>query len=308
MPAFRRDDADRGRPAAVPRLASALTLTFTRDDRGTEPADMWAYKDHWRDLAGAELDFAWLESAPAVSYHDMAEAVGRALGPETLAGIDLVVVAMTVADCRHASMAGALLGGLTDNDALVLGVSEQGAAAPFTALRIATGQLAAGSRDRALVVVMEQSTLPPCPVAGVRPTRDAAVAMILETGPGPGARVGTPQITVTSRGADPDPAAAAPPAEPASPVRTLIAGPGLDGLAPADGVRLLTAEPGLPGAGVWATLARHLNTGEVDGDILVADRDPHLPYHCALHLTEVPAGTPPVPAATARNTPKELVP
>ncbi|NJQ08186.1 hypothetical protein HCN56_22030, partial [Streptomyces lonarensis] len=185
MPSFRRDDASRGRPAAAPRLSSALTLHFTREDRGTEPDDMWAYKRHWNFLSGRELDHGWLESAPAVSYHDMAGAVGRALGPEALAEVDLIVFAMTVADCRHASMAGALLAGMTDNDAHVLGVSEQGVAAPFTALRIATGQLASGARRRALVVVAEQSTLPPCPVAGTRPARDAAVALVLDAGPGP---------------------------------------------------------------------------------------------------------------------------
>lgn len=308
MPAFRRDDASRGRPVAAPRLSSALTLNFTREDRATEPNAMWAYKRHWNFLTGGELDYGWLESAPAVSYHDMAAGVGRALGPDTLAEVDLIVFAMTVADCRHASMAGALLAGMTDNDAHVLGVSEQGVAAPFTALRIATGQLASGARRRALVVVAEQSTLPPCPVAGTRPERDAAVALVLDAGPGPGARVGTPQLTVDRGAADPATDAAAPPADPAAPVRTVVAGPGLAGLAPADGVRLLTAAPGLPGAGVWATLVDHLTGGRADGDVLVADRDPALPYHCSVRLTGVPAITPTVPPATAGRPAKELIP
>ncbi|MFI5758920.1 hypothetical protein [Streptomyces sp. NPDC051569] len=265
-----------------------IPFVFTAADRSTDPADLAAYRAHWQALTGPDTDFGWLDSAPAVSYHDMAHAVCRSLGSAALSEVDLVITVAAGPDCRHESLPGAVLAARTGNDPLAVGVSEQGAAGPFTALRIAAAQLATGACRRALVLLLEQSTLAPGP-AVVRPGRDAAVALLLGSGTGPA--LGRAGITVTGPRAGGTAAprwagsATARAAEP-EPVHTVLAGPGLGDLEAAPGVRLVRAEPGLPVTGLWMALARLLATGDLPaGQVLVTDRDPVLPYVCDVSLT-----------------------
>ncbi|MHC0433716.1 hypothetical protein ACX6XY_26625 [Streptomyces sp. O3] len=290
----------------APRLERALTLTFPADAAdlpGPSAAELDAARSHWDEMAGRALP-DWLPD-DAVGYQEMVRAAARSLGPGTLAGLDLIVLAMGVPDWRHETMPGSVLAHLTGTDPLVLGVSEQGPAAPFTALRIAASRLATGRSRRALVLALEQPTLPPCPVGGQRPGAASAVALLLAADAGPGPRLGPVRISVAARRGDPS--AAGPPPEPClggyGPARTVFAGTGLAELAPAPGVRLVTADPLLPTTGVWAELARWAATGPDDGaTVLVADRDPALPYHCAVPLTWTKAALDPhvrTPGASA---------
>ncbi|MFI1002541.1 hypothetical protein ACIP10_26380 [Streptomyces galbus] len=255
---------------AGPRLDHAVAFRFSAADRDPAPGDPQPYVDHLRALHRAagtpdptvELD--WLTGGARVSYHDMVRVVVERLGAE-LAGVDLVVTVDASPDCRHQSFPACLLAAALPGDPLVLGISEQGVAGPFTALRLAHDQLRAGLRRRALVLVVEQSTLPPGSFAG--PVEDVAVALLLDAGPGPGPRLERPEVGITGRGPE-----AAPPTP--------------------------DAPPGHPCAGAWLTLADRLaGPGGPpygpDGRLVIADRDPVLPYACRVTLTRpVPARQP----------------
>lgn len=308
MPVIRYDSTDDTRQKAVPRLESVIPFLFSVSDRSTDPADMWAFRDHATSLTG-ESDLGWYERSPAVTYHDMAEVVSRSLGPDALAGVDLIVTVAGTPDCRHDSLPAVVLAARVNDDALVVGVTEQGAAGAYTALRIARSHLAAGSRRRALVVIMENSTLPPGYRRADRPRQDSAVALLLGTQPGPGPLLGPIRISVTGRGEPP-----APPdwltsaGTPRPGARTLIAGKGLREIAPAPGIDMVPATAGHPVTGAWLALADHLEgAAQRSRDILVADHDRDLPYLCSLTLTW-PAAPPRTPEQDNRRVLTEVAP
>ncbi|MFD5895311.1 hypothetical protein [Streptomyces sp. NPDC060366] len=304
-PGTRRSPAARD-GAAGPSIERVIPFAFTAADSGGN--DTRPYRDHVESVYGALPDFSWLEDGTAVSYHDMARVIARELAAD-LVDIDLVITVDGSPDCRHQSFPSCLLADLMPGDPMLLGISEQGVAGPFTALRIAYDRLADGSSRRALVLVMEQSTLPPDDRA-VRPARDVAVALLL--GPDGAIPLERPVVTVDGlRAADGRRTAGAPkPAEegadrPYAPrADGVIAGAGLTG--PLRDTVLARAEPGHPCAGVWLALAGLLERadGRPGGRVLLADRDPVLPYQCGLLLT-LPAGRAPARVAPRR---KELVP
>jgi len=293
MPVLRRSGQADG-PAAPPpsglRLERITTYSFTAADsgaRGLSDSDL----GHFTALYGPEALGPWVADATAVNHHDMVRAIAEDLGPQ-LDGVDLVITVQASPDCLHQSFPGCVLGALLPGDPLVLGVSEQGVAGPFTALRTAAGLLATGAAHKALIVLLEQSSLPP---GEVRPERDLAVALLLGTdlGAGQGIALGRPQVTVTGRldAFDPDRTGPAPIDLPIDPdaqeaAELLVLGEGLADLTPGPGVSVLRAESGHPCAGVWLALADLLNDGVPAGTrVLLADRDPRLPYTCSLPLT-----------------------
>ncbi|MEU0522077.1 hypothetical protein [Streptomyces niveus] len=299
-PGTRRSPAARER-AAGPSIERVIPFAFTAADSGGN--DTRAFRDHVESVYGTLPDFSWLEDGTAVSYHDMARVIARELAAE-LADVDLVITVDGSPDCRHQSFPSCLLSDLMPGDPMLLGISEQGVAGPFTALRVAYDRLADGSSRRALVLVMEQSTLPPDDRA-VRPARDVAVALLL--GPDGAIPLERPVVTVDGRGrmADAPEAAGDGPGGPYAPrADGVVAGAGLTG--PLRDTVLARAEPGHPCAGVWLALAELLERadGRPGGRVLIADRDPVLPYHCGLLLT-LPAGRAPARVAPRR---KELVP
>ncbi|MCI3222561.1 hypothetical protein [Streptomyces sp. NP-1717] len=304
-PGTRRSPAARD-GAAGPSIERVIPFAFTAADSGGN--DTRPYRDHVESVYGTLQDFSWLKDGTAVSYHDMARVIARELAAD-LVDVDLVITVDASPDCRHQSFPSCLLADLMPGDPMLLGVSEQGVAGPFTALRIAYDRLADGSSRRALVLVMEQSTLPPDDRA-VRPARDVAVALLL--GPDGAIPLERPVVTVDGRrtAGGPEPAEDGPdgPYAPYGPYASradgVIAGAGLTRPLP-DAV-LARAEPGHPCAGVWLALAGLLEEadGPAGGRVLLADRDPVLPYHCALLLT-LPAGRTPARVAPRR---KELVP
>ncbi|AQU65082.1 hypothetical protein [Streptomyces niveus] len=298
-PGTRRSPAARER-AAGPSIERVIPFAFTAADSGGN--DTRAFRDHVESVYGTLPDFSWLEDGTAVSYHDMARVIARELAAE-LADIDLVITVDGSPDCRHQSFPSCLLSDLMPGDPMLLGISEQGVAGPFTALRVAYDRLADGSSRRALVLVMEQSTLPPDDRA-VRPARDVAVALLL--GPDGAIPLERPVVTVDGRGTAgaPEPAEDGPGGGYFPRADGVVAGANLTG--PLRDTVLARAEPGHPCAGVWLALAGLLERadGRPGGRVLIADRDPVLPYHCGLLLT-LPAGRAPARVAPRR---KELVP
>ncbi|WDZ83422.1 hypothetical protein [Micromonospora cathayae] len=304
MPVLRRLGGSTGPvapgDAAGPALERIVGFTFAPDPGPAPTAEeRKPFVDHMESLYGPLDDLSWLTEGARVSYHDMVRTVVDDLGP-ALTDVDLVVTVDATPDCRHQSFPGALLTELLPGDPLMMGVTEQGVAGPFTALRIAHQQLRAGQARRALILVMEQSTLPP---GGTRPAHDVAVALLL--GPDGTVAVDAPTLVVTRTG--PGPADLSTAARPGADLPTedragadlpevdlIVAGAGPESV-PA-GVPVRHAPTGHPCAGVWLALADLLaDPHRPAGRVLVTDRDPVLPYRCAVTLT-LPADRPETPA------------
>lgn len=242
-------------------------------------------------LYGRFDDLSWLDDGKLVNYHDMADTVVRELGP-ALAGVDLVITVQASPDSRQQSFPAARLADILPGDPFVFGVSEQGVAGPFLALRMAVDRIGRGLSHRALILVMEQSTLPP-DAAAIRPEHDVAVAIVV--GPNGSVPIGRPTITVTGR-AGPATAVVATgepvdPAVPGDDAAALVVGDNLADLVPGPGVSVTRGGPGHACAGVWLALARLLTegTGPSGGRVLVVDQDLTLPYLCSVDLT-LPVG------------------
>ncbi|MFD0382058.1 hypothetical protein ACFQ2B_05425 [Streptomyces stramineus] len=75
---------------------------------------------------------------------------------------------------------------LLGSGATAVGISQQGLAAPFTALRVVAAYQRSGRSTRAVVAVLEQATLPVhFALAHDTPLTDSGVLLLLGTGDGP---------------------------------------------------------------------------------------------------------------------------
>jgi 4-hydroxymandelate oxidase len=117
------------------------------------------------------------------TYTQLAGAVVR-LAP--LDPLDLVIVAHELPDADPRSFTASYLARLCPGRPLSFAVSDQGAGAPYAALRVAAGYAARGGCHRILVLVMEQGTLPyDDPVLDAAgPIADHALALLVSAGPG----------------------------------------------------------------------------------------------------------------------------
>jgi hypothetical protein len=96
------------------------------------------------------------------------------------AGLDLIVLAFAVPDVAPGRSTAAYLSGLCPGQPAAFAVCDQGAAAPFTALRLIGAYAGSGGCARALLVVAEQATLHhELPAPAPLPSRSAAVALLL---------------------------------------------------------------------------------------------------------------------------------
>jgi hypothetical protein len=258
-------------------------------------------------LYGRFDDLSWLDGGTLVNYHTMADTVVDQLGP-ALAGVDLVITVQASPDSRQQSFPAARLADILPGEPFVFGVSEQGVAGPYLALRMAVDRIGRGLSHRALILVMEQSTLPP-DAAAIRPEHDVAVAIVV--GPDGSVPIGRPAITVTRRtGTATAAAATGEPVNRASDdVALLVVGDNLADLVPGPGVTVTRGAPGHVCAGVWLALARLLAGGASPpgGRVLVVDQDPVLPYLCSVDLI-LPAAAMPSPVARSVLREPEPVP
>lgn len=100
-------------------------------------------------------------------------------GPEA----GLVVVAHDGMDCSDSPLSCARVAATTAGSPHVLVTAEQGAATPFTVLRIAANAVRAGECERALVLLVEQSA-GPIEERVALPARDLVVALVVGTAHG----------------------------------------------------------------------------------------------------------------------------
>ncbi|MFI6419680.1 hypothetical protein ACIBG6_20085 [Streptomyces sp. NPDC050842] len=153
-----------------------------RSPRGRAPADRPAALDYYRDLLtpfGEKPDEELLGRGAHVHHRDLAdllvadEGVGRSRPELLIVTHALPDVVPFTAVAPHMTDR---LGGLAANFA----IAQQGLAAPFTALRIASAYHRAGRAAEVVLAVLEQTTLPtPFPLVQDTPLIDSAAAVVL---------------------------------------------------------------------------------------------------------------------------------
>ncbi|MFJ4230921.1 hypothetical protein [Cellulosimicrobium cellulans] len=234
----------------------------------------------------------WLETGPGRDYPTMIRAARSALAERGLLDdVRLVVLVVSTPDLQHERLLGGFVADLFDDRPYTFCVTEQGLAGPFTALRLAHEELAHGGpqgvglEGDALVLVLEQCTLPP--TATRVPARDRVVALVVGHD-GSGRPVEALSVARAPRG--PRPAAEAhdvapEPGREASPdARRVVLGVDVDpGEVPdTDGVVVLHADPGAAATGVWEVLAACDDVP--DAPVVLHERCLELGYRCSLVL------------------------
>lgn len=257
------------------RLETALTLRF---GAGQSLADEGLDR-YFGDLVtayGRDREWAALGGARATSYTSMAAGVLAALAPR-VGRLDHIVLAHATPDIDCWTSVGCYLAERAPGGPLVFCVSDQGVAAPFTALRMA-GELARDTpaAGRSMVLVLDQRTVPwPVERPELVPERDTAVALILRPAPpGRGMRLG--QHTDVAPEAVPGHLTETLTSTPAA----LIAGPRVP-LTAALRARTRPAPAGGVCTSVWADLPG-------SGGLVVAEYDPELRYLCTATLEAAP--------------------
>lgn len=245
-----------------------------------------------RYVYGEDQPTDWLEAGPGRDYPTMIRAARAALGDRGLLDdVRLVVLVVTTPDLQHERLLGGFVADLFDDRPYTFCVTEQGLAGPFTALRLAHEELAHGGPQGvglggdALVLVLEQCTLPP--TATRVPARDRVVALVVGHG-GAGRPVQALSVARAARG--PRPAAAAhdvaqaPGREPSPDARRVVLGIDVDpGEVPdVDGGVVLHADPGAAATGVWEVLAACDDVP--DAPVVLHERCLELGYRCSLVL------------------------
>ncbi|WP_175408100.1 hypothetical protein [Streptomyces sp. TRM64462] len=180
-------------PAArVPRAAPALRLERVVHrvfPAGTSRIDDAFSVRHFTDIAG-EYGRAYRPDLAAAgagnTFASMARALVESLGPDAAeVGVAVVAHAAPDLDCRYAATT--YLSEAWPHGPLAFGLSEQGGATPFTALRVATEYVRRHGLRQALVLILDQGTLP-YDTEGAVPAGDAGVALLLSADEAPGVR------------------------------------------------------------------------------------------------------------------------
>lgn len=277
------------RAGPVRELLVRVELVCARTFPGGRPLEDEGLDRYFTDMAAAfghRYESTALDRA--TSYSSMAAEMLAALPPR-VGRIDHIVLAHATPDIDCRASVGCFLVEAA-GDPIVFGVSDQGLAAPFTALRVAAdfprGERVSG---RTVVLVLDQSSVPwEVPRRELVPACDAAVALVLQPAPaGRGVLLGqhsaVPPADVPDLLVEYLHAVAAWSAAPV----TLVAGRHVP-LTPAAcaGVGQIRRVPeGRVCTGVWATM--HELVGQpAPGVMVLAEYDPDLRYLCLATLEQ----------------------
>jgi hypothetical protein len=226
---------------------------FLRDPR--HRANIGEYLTDMLDPYGLPLDEKLLESGAGQSYGEMAAAlVAELIEPDEL--IDLLVVAFGIPDVWPGRATATYLSEICPGNPLSFAICDQGVASAYTALRLVGEYVRTGACGRALLLALEQPTLPYEVPAGVPvPGRAAAVGLVCAAQPAAIA-IGSVDVYagVTPEGAEERLAQFEQP------------------------LRAPAGQPYTGGLGSLATAAAHARGGRVT----IADYDPFLRYFCAV--------------------------
>jgi hypothetical protein len=188
-------------PLAAPRLVWARHLVVGQEGRSVVRDEdfrrtMVRYLADMLSPYGVPFSFARFESGNQNAYAFLAERFLAGL-PASLAP-DLVVIAHATADCEPGRSLAGYVTTLLPAPPLCFAVSDQDELSPFSSLN-AIRALAATGWQRALVLVMDQSTLPyvtrPVPTLGADPA-DHAVGLLFSMDSG---RTGRPLVALWQR-------------------------------------------------------------------------------------------------------------
>jgi len=126
------------------------------------PKEMPVFFNEFLRMHGLVADEDHWQQGSHRSYEEMStEAVRQLASQHDLSGIDLVLLAFHMHDCESGdAVSSYLLHEFGWERALSFAVSEQSTAAPLTALRLINDYFVAGDRKQALLVVVDQTTLP----------------------------------------------------------------------------------------------------------------------------------------------------
>ncbi|MFC1432408.1 hypothetical protein ACEZDB_17300 [Streptacidiphilus sp. N1-3] len=239
------------------RVARVLSRDFDgRSETSLDP-DLRVFVSDLVRPYGLPLREDLLRAGVGHAYGEMGEALLReALAPDEQ--VDLLILAFDIPDVQPGRSASVHLSRFCPGAPLAFAICDQGPAAAFTALRIASDYSRTGGCRRAVVLAMEQTALHHRPEQPVQlPERHRAVVLVCEQSEEGGA-----ELTVRQHsGPDVD--------------RELIPS-GLKELGP-DAELLLASDlgPGQPLTGVWTELAARLPVWQRDGrPALVAQLDP----------------------------------
>jgi 4-hydroxymandelate oxidase len=235
------------------------------------------------------------QSGLGQSFAEMGQPLLESLVPADQP-VDLVVLAFQLHDLRPGQATSIYLSHICPGDPLGLTVCDQGAASPFTGLRLIQAHALTGSVRRAVLLVAEQATVHYDLAGPARlPEQHVAVALLFDADGGYELapirqRAGIQPEEVRSVLAT---EVAALGREPAG--RTLVLGAGLDpGLAAGIAAEeVVTAPSGQPCAGAWWELVGGLPGWQAEGrQLVIADYEPALGYLSLSTLLPVhqPAG------------------
>ncbi|RFU41885.1 hypothetical protein DZF91_09530 [Actinomadura logoneensis] len=212
------------------------------------------------------------------TFTEMSQALLAALGP-LKDPLDMILVVNSVPDADPRRSPSCHLTDVAPGDALAFNLSDQGAAGPFTALRLVTEYAKVSGFRHALVVVLDQRTFP-YDVTGADgvPEHDCAVGLLL----GPTGPAGEPAVHQRADVA-PEEVPAHLNAE-GETSAVLVAGEGIepDWIAPGRFTEVIWAPEGRPCTGPWSALAASLPRLAARGPdhLVVADYDRAQRYLC----------------------------
>ena len=162
------------------RIARVLAREFGgRSETSLDP-DLRVFVTDLTRPYGIPLREDLLRQGVGHSYGEMAEGLlGEALAPDE--PVDLLVLAFSAPDVRPGRSTAVHLSRFCPGAPLAFAICDQGAAAAFTALRIAADHVRTGGCGRAVVLVLEQAALhyqaaEPEPL----PDRHCAVVLVCE--------------------------------------------------------------------------------------------------------------------------------
>jgi hypothetical protein len=216
------------------------------------------------------------------SYGEMARALIEPIVPAD-EPVDLLVLAFSIHDLRPGRQTAAYLSDLTPGAPMAFAICDQGSAAAFSGLRIASAYAASTGLSRALVIVVEQAALPyDCPVP--LPSRHQGVALLLRADAKPHAAMtglrqhpGVPPGRVAELAAADLAALAAGHDE----VLLVLSDAAAAAWTAPAATRVRVAPAGQPSTGIWWGLVDELASDAERPDLLVvADYDPELRYLC----------------------------
>ncbi|WP_031072412.1 hypothetical protein [Streptomyces sp. NRRL WC-3742] len=275
---------DNAAAPALPRLVRGAA--YAPDGTGAPYDPASAPEGYYRELAepyGVPFDREQFAASPRRTSVELAYGALDALGPiaEDEAP-QLVVIAYAAPDFEHTELVASCVRRRLPGDPLAFAVSDQGALAPYTALRAGVEYARRCGWTRLLLLAVDQGSQPfalPEPSDGAAVRGDAAVALLLHWDGGRSPLGGQAQ---GRPGAGPLPAW---PAEPFG----VVAGAGLSDAPvelPVHSQVLTTVEGGLPATGSWSAL---LGLGPQDGPVVLADYDRERDFlaHCTLFTREL---------------------